>query len=381
MNRILLTTSALAVCATAGFAAGVERSAGAVTILFEEGNWAEFSLGYVDPDISGSQAIAAGPTSPAGAESGDIAPSYLQVGAGVKWVLSEQIEGALIVDQPIGADVLYGADTGYLYGGSSALFGGSVATIDSIGITGLLKYNLPNNVSVYGGLKAVRTEGNVGLFNGYSMSTSSETDLGYIVGAAWEKPEIAARVSLTYSSAITHDFESSEVTSLGVLDSGFSSTIPQSVTLEGQTGVAADTLVFGSIRWVDWSEFDITPPGFASGSGGASLVSYENDAITYTLGVGRRFSEEWSGAVLASYEAAQGGFSGNLGPTDGSTSLGVAVTRAIDNYEITLGARYIWIGDAETEAPSALGAPAGTTFGQFDDNSGIAVGLKVGYQF
>ena len=377
MTRILLTTTALACAATTAFAGGVERSAGSVAILFEEGNWAEFSLGYVDPDISGVQAVPAGPSSPAGAQSGDIAPAYTQLSGGVKWVISEDVEAAIIVDQPIGASVDYATDTGYLYGGGSAAFGGSVAEVRSLGITGLLKYNLPNNVSVYGGLKAVKTSGEVSLFNGYAMSTSTETDFGYLVGAAWEKPEIAARVALTYASEITHDFASTENGS----PTAFSTTIPQSLTLEGQTGVAADTLVFGSVRWVDWSEFDITPPGFAFATGGSSLVDYDNDTITYTLGVGRRFSEEWSGAVLASYEAAQGGFSGNLGPTDGSTSLGVAVTRAIDNYEITLGARYVWIGDAETETPSALPYPPGTTLGDFDDNSGLAVGLKVGYQF
>ena len=35
-------------------------------------------------------------------------------------------------------------------------------------------------------------------------------------------------------------------------------------------------------------------------TGGGSLVSYDNDATTYNLGLGRRFNEEWSGAVTAS---------------------------------------------------------------------------------
>jgi long-subunit fatty acid transport protein len=183
---------------------------------------------------------------------------------------------------------------------------------------------------------------------------------------------------LTYESAITHDFTATESFAIG--DTSFSTTIPQALTLEGQTGVAADTLLFGSIRWVDWSEFDITPTAYDSAIGG-SLVDYSDDVITYNLGLGRRFNDQWSGAVTAGYEASTDGFSGNLGPTNGNTSLGLGVTHTMDNVRITGGVRYIWIGDAETEAPAALGAPAGTTLGDFDDNSGWAAGLKIAYNF
>jgi long-chain fatty acid transport protein len=157
----------------------------------------------------------------------------------------------------------------------------------------------------------------------------------------------------------------------------FSSEIPQSLTLEGQTGIAADTLLFGSIRWVQWSNFDISPTNYGISTGGSSLVEYEDDVITYNLGVGRRFSDQWSGAVTAGYEASNGGFAGNLGPTDGSTSLGVAGTYTMGDIRITGGVRHIWIGDAETQAP---GAP-GMALGSFEDNSAWALGLRVAYNF
>ncbi len=117
---------------------------------------------------------------------------------------------------------------------------------------------------------AVQTSGEVALFSGYTMETSTETDFGYVVGGAWERPDIAARVSLTYHSEIEHDFEADE----NGASTDFSTTTPQSLTLEGQTGVAADTLLFGSVRWVNWSEFDISPVNFGLASGGGSLVDY-----------------------------------------------------------------------------------------------------------
>lgn len=366
---LLLTTS----IASAG---GIERSAPSVALLFEEGNYLELNFGFVSPDVSGEQQISAGLGSP-GSESGDMAGEYTQLGFGYKNDLNEKLSIALIFDQPYGADVDYSADTDYAYGGGVSPLG-STATIDSNAITALAAYKLRNDITVYGGARAVQTSGEVALFNGYTMETSKETDFGYVLGAAWERPEIAARVSLIYHSEITHDFDADE----NGASTKFSTTLPQSLTLEGQTGIAADTLLFGSIRWVDWTAFDISPVNFGLATSGGSLVDYDDDTVTYNLGVGRRFNTEWSGALTAGYEASNGGFSGNLGPTDGNTSLGVAMTRTMDNVRITGGVRYIWIGDAKTEAPGALtGGSPGVTLGDFKDNSGLAAGLRIAYNF
>lgn len=378
-----LLTAGAALLLTTGIvnAGGVERSVLSTGLLFEDGNYLELNFGYIAPSVSGTQAIPAGMNSPAGADSGDMAEDYTQLSFGYKNDLTDQLSLAVILDQPIGADVNYAADTQYAYGGGITPFG-STATIESLGLTALLSYEAAENITVYGGVRAIRTSGEVALFNGYTMSSSTETDYGYVVGAAWEKPEIAARVALTYQSEVTHDFDATEASPADMVPptgTEFSTTIPQSLTLEGQTGIAADTLLFGSIRWVEWTSFDISPPIF--GAGGSSLVSYENDSVSYNLGVGRRFSDEWSGALTAGYEAAQGGFAGNLGPTDGSTSLGAAVTRTMDAVRITGGIRYIWIGDADTEAPAAFMAPDGTTLGEFRDNSGWAAGIRIAYNF
>ncbi len=385
MKNVLTAGAALLLTMSIASAGGIERAAPSVNLLFEDGNYLEFSFGFVVPDVSGTQAFdAAGST--AGSSSGDVAEDYTQLGFGYKNDLNDQLALALILDQPYGADVDYADDTTYAYGGGIAAFGGigSTASIDSTGLTVLLSYEVQENITIYGGGRAVRTEGEVALFNTYTMETSVETDFGYVVGAAWERPDIAARVALTYHSEITHDFDATEASPADMVpatDTEFSTTLPQSVTLEAQTGVAADTLLFGSVRWVDWTAFDISPTVFAQGPGNPSLVDYTDDTVTYNVGVGRRFDEEWSGAVTAGYEAANGGFSGNLGPTDGNASLGVALTRTMDAVRITGGVRYIWIGDAETEAPAAFGAPAGTTLGEFEDNSGWAGGIRVSYNF
>lgn len=376
MRRVMMTASALALGATAATAGGIERSGQSVGILFEQGNYVEFNIGRVRPEVSGTQQIPVPPLSPAGVGSGDMAKDYTTMSLGLKMKVNDRIDAALIIDEPVGADVSYPV-TGYLYGGSTA-------DINSYATTALMRYKFDNNISVIGGLRAIRTNGTVHLFNGYDMSSSSETDYGYVLGVAWEKPEIAARVALTYNSAVTHDFTANE----NGAETSFETEIPQSLTLEGQTGVAKDTLVFGSIRWVDWSAFQIAPPLYMANPGNVykdPLVSYDNDSITYTLGVGRRFTENWSGAMFVSHETGKDGYAGNLGPTDGSTAVGLAATYTRDNLKITGGVRYVMIGDADTEIPAALVAPCPDgdcgTFGKFTDNHAVAVGLRIGYSF
>jgi long-subunit fatty acid transport protein len=103
---------------------------------------------------------------------------------------------------------------------------------------------------------------------------------------------------------------------------------------------------------------------------GSPLVSYPNDRTTYNLGIGRRFNEKWSGAITIGYEDADGEITGNLGPTDGFASVGLAATYTMDNIKITGGIRYVEIGDATTTIGS-----------NFTGNSGIGAGIRIGYSF
>lgn len=381
MSRIAAASAALLATTAIVHAGGVERSGQSPAILFEEGTYVELSYTYADPDISGVQTLPAGPGAPAGSLSGDIAPSYGFYGMSYRQDLSDNLSFALIYDQPIGADVDYvgGLPPGYLY----TLGTGSQAEINSQQLTAALRYEFDNGFSVYGGLRAVRADGNVSLFNGYVMQADGSDELGYMIGGAYERPEIALRVALTYYSATTHTFSATEA---GIFPTTFETTIPQQVLLEAQTGVAEGTLVFGSVRWTDWSEFDITPDVFSDGVpdgafGPNSLVSYDNDTWTWTLGGARRLNENWALLGSVTYEAQQDGFSGNLGPTDGRTSLGLAARYSQGPLRITAGVSYSWIGEAQTEAPSALGAPPGTQFANFADNNALGFGLRVGYSF
>lgn len=350
---LLAGVSGVATGATAG---GVERSPNSVSILFEQGNYAEVTLGYGSPDVSGTAF---------GGASGDMLSGYLTYSLGIKQALSEKLDLAIILNEPIGADIDYPTGTGYVLQGTTA-------NLQAAAVTALLRYKLPSNVSVYGGLRAEQAKGDVTIIApllgipSYNLATDRVTDWGYIVGAAWEKPEIAARVALTYVSSITHTLQSTEN---GFATGSFETEVPQSLNLEFQTGVAANTLLFGSIRWQEWSAFDISPAAYI-GIVGSPLVSYQSDQITYNLGIGRKFSETWSGAITLGYEPSNGDITGNLGPVDGFKSIGIAASYTHDNIKVTGGVSYFEIGDAST----TIGA-------NFTDNTAIAAGVRVGVSF
>jgi long-subunit fatty acid transport protein len=372
MKNTITLAGALTLAATGAMAGGIERTNQSVGILFEKAdNYLEFNMGAFNPSVTG---VAIAPLG--GAASGDMAGNYTALSFGYKKSINDKLDFALIYDQPIGADVDYPAGTGYVVQGSTA-------EIKSDALTALLRYKLPSNVSLIGGVRALRTSGVADLTllvnhpvlgpmnTAYALRSSKELDFGYVLGVAWEKPEIAARVALTYNSAITHDFTSKLETSLVAgADNMFETEVPQSVNLEFQTGVAKDTLLFGSVRWVDWTAFVLDPKGY-SATYGDPLEYYTDDVITYTLGLGRKFSDNWSGAVVYGYEKHEGGTTGNLGPTDGFKSLGLAATYTRDNLKLTAGVRYVDIGNAVTRSYNS----------QFKDNSGWGAGLRIGYSF
>ena len=368
MIRLLSASLATAALTTGAMAGGIDRSGQSTSVLFEPGNYVEFSFGSVNPAASGVGAPAPAPTP--GATTGDVLPGYGLFGTALKFAVNDKVDTALIFDQPFGADLAYPTS---VYFASSA-----TALLRSNAFTGIARYKFNDKFSVYGGLRqqSMKASAMVPYVAGYTATGANDDQLGYLVGAAYERPDIALRVALTYFSSVEHNlstFETSGVAPLGVTTTTKIET-PQAINLEFQTGIAPKTLLFGSIRWAEWSKFDIAPPHFAAITGGVSLVSFSDDRFTYRLGVGRQLDENWSIAGSVTHEPQVGGFASNLQPTDGYTSVGVGVTYRQDNMKLQAGLSHTWIGDATT---GLFGGPVGN----FDDNTALAFGMKVGFSF
>ncbi|MEH7826949.1 outer membrane protein transport protein [Gemmobacter denitrificans] len=380
MKQFTALCGILAGLAGAAHAGGVDRSGQPIGIIFEKGNYAELSYGQINPSVSGNDVAAFG-----GRPSGQVADSHSLPGIALKYDFNESLSGAIIYDNAYGADIAYPTA---LAGGSVAL-GGTSAKLDSEGVTAILRYKFSESFSAHAGIRASKASGEVtlsglayGPVNGYNVSFDEDWGTGYLVGVAYEKPEIALRVALTYFSKVKHELDTTETfaTAVGPIPGGVplasvtNVNTPQAVNLDVQSGVAKDTLVFGSIRWVDWSSFLIDPARFTAVTGGG-LVSLE-DSVTYTLGVGRKFNDNWSGSVFATYEPSGDPLVSPLAPTNGYRGIGIAAVYTRDNMKITMGARYLDLGNAQPET----GTPD-TARADFRDNHATAVGIKVGFTF
>ncbi len=342
-------------------------------MLFEEGTYVELSYSNVSPEVSGAGAN--GPL--LGVASGDMAASYNVARLSFRQDINEALSFALISSEPYGSDVVYPAMAGYP-------FANSTAQLSTRQLSGVLRYEFSNGVSAYAGVNALKADTDVYVSAGtsftYRLTADSDYEWGYMAGVAYERPEIALRVALTYFSEIDLGMSGAEGQALAgtapeavpTSSTAFNVTMPESLLLEMQSGVAENTLVFGSVRWTGWDGFQIRPNRYPAGA----LVNYTDDVYTYTLGVGHRLNENWSVSASVDYEAATGGFKGNLGPTDGRRSFALGAEYSRDNYSVTAGIRRIDIGDAQTILSSA-----GPLTSSFTGNSATAVGIRFGYQF
>ncbi|MGQ0566673.1 MAG: OmpP1/FadL family transporter [Gemmobacter sp.] len=366
MKHLATAAGLVALSAGAASAGGIDRSGQGIGILFEKGRVVELSFGSVSPSVSGNDVAAFG-----GGPSGQVADNYVQFSLSYKQDLNDKLSLALIMDQPFGADILYGP-------GSVAL-GGTRAYAETIATTALLRYKFTENFSVHGGIRAQRASGEIdlrglayGLLNGYSVQLDNDIGFGYSVGVAYERPEIALRVALTYNSKVKHEFDTVQ-NIIPISPTVTEVETPQSVNLDFQSGIAKDTLIFGQIRWVDWSAFKIDPPGFPSDG----LVDLD-DTTTYTIGVGRRFNENWSGSISFTHEPATGDdLVSPLAPTNGRNGVTLAAVYTKDNMKITTGINYTEVGDAMPET----GTNPDVARADFRDNTSVGIGVRVAFTF
>lgn len=370
MKRYLATSAALALATGSAMASGLDRTGQPIGIIFEEGTYVEFSAATTSVDLSGNDLGS-------GTATGDVGERFNMFGAGFKHDINENLSFALIFDQPWGVDVNYPT-------GGSALLGGTTAVADSNTLTALLRYKINNRFSVHGGLRYQELDGAINLAGAayasigsqYNVRVNKDGAFGWVAGVAYEVPEIALRAALTYSSEIEHDFDLNETfASSATAATSTKTKTPQSVNLDLQTGIAKDTLLFGGIRWAEHSVTDLVVPGL-SGLAGRSVDLIDlDDSVTYTLGIGRRFNEQWSGSLALIYADVDGDKNVSpLAPTHGYEAVRLGVQYRQDNVTVSAGIRYTMLGDA-------IAAPSGTPAANFQDNDAVSFGLKVGYHF
>ncbi|WP_201551030.1 outer membrane protein transport protein [Psychrobacter sp. DD43] len=279
---------------------------------------------------------------------------------------------------------------------------GTNVEVRSESITAIMgmKLGATKNFQIYGGPVAQRVQADVklrgsayGPSTGYTSHISPDQDYGYIVGASYSKPEIALKAALTYRSEIDHDMNISETYPLAGLLAGnpaaatqtntMEITTPKSVNFDFQTGVNPTTLATAKVRWVPWGDFKITPPLYnevsknnpAYGPDGLALVEYDEDQWQVELGIAKRLAPALAVSGTVGWDSGAGDPTTSLGPVDGYYSVGLgAKYNVTPEWAVSAGGKYLWFGDAKGQLPTKQ------IVGDFQDNDGYILGMKLSYQ-
>jgi long-chain fatty acid transport protein len=200
-----------------------------------------------------------------------------------------------------------------------------------------------------------------------ALSFNGGYNPGYRIGLAYEVPEIAARVQLLYRSQVNHTPAGTFVTAADALAGGSgvtraAGTLPQSLELRAQTGVAPGTLVFGSVKWTDWSVLQRLNYTVTGGPlpGVRNLEFFWKDGWTVTGGVGREFNDWLSGSVSLTWDQ---GVSTTEDVFTDTWTLATGVQIKGERASLSLGGAISHLAGGAVSAEAAVGAGGpGDTF-------------------
>ncbi len=373
MKNLLKFTVAGIVLASPAVSGGWEASRLDTSMMYNDGGYAEVATTSISYDVSATSGAAVG------ANKHEMAKDQTRTSFGFKTQfgnfdvgLSSYNSGAIQLD-------------GQATAAGVSLVPSADVTARSLALLG--KYRINENISAFGGL------------NRYTVQTSTVTtiaatyevsgdEIAPVVGVAYEMKDIALRVegiiqaktdmSLTAKSAALAFISGGGSTA--AVPGSSTLVIPQTMTLNFQSGIAEDTLLFGSIHKADWDDAQISIPANA-GTSAPTIGSSFSSKTAYSVGLGRKISDDLS--LIASYSTEDGGGSTSTDPftlTDGYQTLGVAARYTRDNMTFTAGYGYTKVGDVLVSYDlTALGL--GVLTADYKDNDISAIGLKIGFSF
>ena len=243
----------------------------------------------------------------------------------------------------------------------------------------LLRYSISDNFSVIGGANRYSvSDGSVQTLAGLYSGISGETTVP-LVGAAYEISDIALRVEVLAQGSGSMDLDvTSSVGLFSAATSGGTLGIPSTLTLNAQSGIAEDTLAFVTVHRAEWDDAQIAIP--ANGPV-AEVGSNFSTKTSYTVGLGRKFTDELSG--LISYSTEEGGGANSNDPftlSNGTQTISVGLSYKLDNMTVSGGYSYTKVGDVSVTHLDSSGNPSGLT-ASYSDNSVSGFGFKIGFAF
>ena len=391
--------SLIALSASMGHAGGWEASTIDTSLMYSEGSAANVSTASLSPS--------------------HVASTYLKLDStnGTdRSVLKKETRTSIVGKFDIGSFVVginqFKSGSIQLGGGAKTAVGwipDANATLTSTSV--LTKYRISGPYDLLAGLTmnslgATEVSTVLGTYN-----VDAKTSTGYLIGGAYSAPAIALRVEVLYQpkSKISTNTSFTETavptgnvgaptyadgvafSALGAAtyaalgnvnavqnEASFTSTLsrPETLTLNFQSGVAEDTLVFGSVHQAKWSKSQIFVDAVSPVT---EITTSFTDTTAYTIGVGRKINDSFS--VSASFKSEGG--SGATGTSlftvsNGSQGVSLGGSYNMDNIEIRAGYNYTKLGGVTI---STLAGGLGTVQAVYPSNSISAVGASVTYKF
>ncbi|OCP26324.1 MULTISPECIES: OmpP1/FadL family transporter [unclassified Ensifer] len=367
LKRSVLTVAAGVLVASAAHAGGLERGGYNIDLLFDPSDYAvEATATYVNPQreldnvrdpIAADGNLNSRPNSGIRDTEGYWVPRI-----GFKAGLGDSVDCMADYSQPWGAHTNPGAN----WAGANDNIETKIDS-DNYAATCSYKWDVgQGQFRVIGGVfyqevsgfkerLVQQLPGALGL-SGVGRLDLAGNGYGWRAGVGYEIPEYAVRASLVYNSAVdlgdvTGTLDLRQLPPIGsplagrVTDVYGTADMPDSLELKIQSGVAPGWVVFGSVKWVDWSQLQILPfcptstRGLAACTPTSPVVATTLDLLyrdgwTVSGGVGHKFNDQWSGAVSLTWDR---GTSTGLGTLTDTWTLGAGVSYAAnENIELRL---------------------------------------------
>ena len=392
MRNLIKTMMIGLFAATPAFSGGWEASRLDTSMMYNDDGYAEVGTSYITYDINGTTQAPASATH-------KMAKNQSRTAFGVKTELlgafdiglssyrsgAIQLDGQATAAQPNCTAV----NKALLNFTQCSVVPSADVEVNSLALMG--RYRINDNMSVIGGLNRYDVS-NATVTTMVSHFVVSGDQIAPVVGAAYENKEIALRVELlmqaetdvplTVGSSIASAVPTVTVPNAKMV-------LPQTITLNFQSGIAEDTLLFGSVHKADWDTAQITIPDIANGFNPITLNNSQavngvsssfSTKTAYSVGVGRKISDNFS--ALGSYSTEAGGGATSADPftlTDGSQTLGLGVRYTTGNMTISGGYSYTKVGDVTVTFPMPGGHPSMTA--AYANNKVTGLGLKIGFTF
>ncbi|RLL49083.1 hypothetical protein D9K79_03705 [Acinetobacter cumulans] len=391
-------------------AATLKRSGQSTLAFLEPNNYTEFNFGVVTGNLSGensnkeelSQVLNVTDFS-----TGNLIEDFHFVQSAIKLQLNPQVSVGLLLDQP------FGVKLNYDYSPESILGHEQLEAIDihlkSENIAALMGYQPTPQWNIYGGLAYQNFGGDLNLFgqsfyffNGYNVTLKNDRALGWLGGISYQIPEIALRANLTYRSRIKHKNQAIESTAMhGDFSDHTEIVTPQSVNFDFMSGITTHNLIYGSVRWVDWSNFKIKPKGFdqiiqntisdskaltptpeisafIQALANFNLIDYQSDQWSAKIGIAHQLNARTFASLETVWDSGSDNPASTINPANGYNGLGTGLRYQFSSKSFISGGLYYLKFKPSRQDKDSISVSSISTL---DDRTAWAYGLKIGHFF